>query len=179
MELDKMKCSMNCRFYFGNLILILIFFGCAGGEKVKRPSRETESIINFEVMNEDFDPVILNDDNITIEEAEDIHNSFEDRLLAQEESLEDSVVTGYRVQLIQTSDPEEAKNAERDAILRFTEEVYRVFDTPFYKVRVGDFVNWYDAQKLQKLAMQKGFREAWVIRTKINLKKAYKWLDEL
>jgi hypothetical protein len=29
------------------------------------------------------------------------------------------------------------------------------------------------------LAIQKGFREAWVIRTKINLKKAYKWLDEL
>jgi hypothetical protein len=93
--------------------------------------------------------------------------------------LKDSIGTGYRVQLMQTTEPEEAKDVERDAILRFDEGVYRVFDPPFYKVRVGHFADWYDAEKIQKLAIQKGFREAWVVRTKVNLKKAYKWIDEL
>ncbi|TDI88028.1 MAG: SPOR domain-containing protein [Caldithrix sp.] len=86
--------------------------------------------------------------------------------------------TGYRIQIIQTTDPEEARNVERDAILRFDEEVYRVFDPPFYKVRVGDFVNWNDAEKVQKVAIRRGFRDAWVIRTKINLKKAYGELEQ-
>lgn len=176
-----MKYSKNWNFYSVNLfLLIFIFLGCAAGEKVKRPSsKEPGAVVNFEAMNEDFDPEKLDDDNISIEETEKTYINLEDRLLTQGESLEDSVVTGYRVQLVQTTAPDEAKNVEREAIFRFNEEVYRVFDAPFYKVRVGDFVNWYDAEKLQKLAIQKGFREAWVIRTKINLKKAYKWLDEL
>lgn len=176
-----MKSSKTRNFYFVSLLfLIFLFLGCAAGEKVKRPSsKEPGAVTNFEAMNEDFDPETLDDDNISIEETEKTHTSLEDRLFIQEESSDDSVVTGYRVQLVQTTDPDEAKNVERDAIFRFNEEVYRVFDAPFYKIRVGDFVNWYDAEKLQKLAIQKGFREAWVIRTKINLKKAYKWLDEL
>ena len=64
---------------------------------------------------------------------------------------------------------------DRTALAKATQ--YRVFDPPFYKVRVGDFINWYDAEKLQKLAIQKGFREAWVIRTKVNLMRARKQLD--
>lgn len=171
-----MKFSINRLIY---ILPILLLWGCAAGKKIQRPPAESGLIQNFEVMKEDFEPVDLNDDDIIIEDTEELSTSFEDRLVTQVNTSEDSVVTGYRVQLIQTTDPEEAKNVQRDAILRFNEEVYRVFDPPFYKVRIGDFVNWYDAEKFQKIAIQKGFREAWVIRTKINLKKAYKWLEEL
>ena len=113
---------------------------------------------------------------------EDIESTLPDpqgEYLFSQPTLEDSVGIGYRVQLVQTSDPEEAKNVQREAIFRFEEGVYRVFNAPFYKVRIGDLVNWNDAEKLQKLAFQKGFKEAWIIQTQVNLKKAYQWMENL
>ncbi|MFQ5824845.1 MAG: SPOR domain-containing protein [bacterium] len=161
------------------ILTLLLFLSCAASEKVQRPVTESGTAKNFDKMNENFDPIALEDDDIKIKESDVSSISFEDKLVREMKASEDSMVTGYRVQLIQTTDPEEAKNVQRDAILRFNEGVYRVFDPPFYKVRVGDFINWYDAEKFQELAIKKGFREAWVIRTKVNLKNAYHWMDEL
>ncbi len=161
---------------------LVLFFACAGQEGVKvvtTPKTLSTSVKGFENMREDFDPAALDDDDIEVEEFQVGDSGMDDPILNTVEMLKDSIGTGYRVQLVQTTDPEEAKDVESDAILRFDESVYRIFDPPFYKVRVGDFADWYDAEKIQKLAIQKGFREAWVVRTKVNLKKAYKWIDEL
>lgn len=173
--------KQNLSFFVFAFVLIL-FFGCAsqkGVRVVKSPKAQATGIKDFENMREDFDPAALDDYDIMIEDSDVAYSGLDDLTINAVEMLRDSVGTGYRVQLIQTTEPEEAKNVERDAILRFDEEVYRVFDPPYYKVRVGDFADWYDAEKIQKLAIQKGFRESWVVRTKVNLKKAYKWIDEL
>lgn len=164
---------------FVTLICLMAVIGCGGAKKVTKEEPSEQGIRNFDKMREDFDPISLGDYEIEIEDSELPASSFDEFTFDSDKSQQDSVGIGYRVQLIQTTDPEEAKNVQRDALLRFDADVYRVFDPPFYKVRVGDFANWYDAEKLQKQAIQKGFREAWVIRTKVNLKKAYKWLDEL
>ncbi len=161
---------------------LVLFFACAGQGGVRvvtSPKTPTTSVKGFENMREDFDPAALDDYGIEVEESQTGFSGMDDPILNTVEMLKDSIGTGYRVQLIQTTEPEKAKDVERDAILRFDEGVYRIFDPPFYKVRVGDFADWYDAEKIQKLAIQKGFREAWVVRTKVNLKKAYKWIDEL
>lgn len=84
---------------------------------------------------------------------------------------EDNFVNGFRVQLIQTSDREEADEIQDLAILRFREEVYRVFEAPYYKVRIGDFTDWHDAEELQKRAKQKGFQDAWVVGDRVMLNK--------
>ncbi len=160
----------------------IVFVACSGQKGVRvvpTPKTPATDVKGFEKMREDFDPAALDDYDIEVEESEAGFSGVDDPTLNAVEMLRDSIGTGYRVQLIQTTEPEEAKDLERDAILRFDEDVYRVFDPPFYKVRVGDFADWYDAEKIQKLAIQKGFREAWVVRTKVNLKKAYKWIDEL
>ena len=174
-----MKLNQSIAIFTFSLVL---FFACAGQEGVRvitTPKTPATSVKGFENMREDFDPAALDDYDIEVEESQVGYSGMDDPTLNMVEMLKDSIGTGYRVQLIQTTEPEEAKNTERDAILRFDEGVYRVFDPPFYKVRVGDFADWYDAEKIQKLAIQKGFREAWVVRTKVNLKKAYKWMDEL
>ena len=174
-----MKLTQSTAIFAFSLIL---FFACAGqeGAKVVTSSKTSPTNVReFENMREDFDPTALDDYDIDVEESDAVLSGVNDPTLNTVEMLRDSVGTGYRVQLIQTTEPEEAKDIERDAILRFDEAVYRVFDPPFYKVRVGDFADWYDAEKIQKLAIKKGFREAWVVRTKVNLKKAYKWIDEL
>ena len=174
-----MKLNQSIAIFTFSLVL---FFDCAGQEGVRvltTPKTPTTSVEGFENMREDFDPTALDDYDIEVEESQVGYSGMDDPTLNTVEMLKDSIGTGYRVQLMQTTEPEEAKNTERDAILRFDEGVYRIFDPPFYKVRVGDFADWYDAEKIQKLAIQKGYREAWVVRTKVNLKKAYKWMDEL
>ncbi len=159
--------------------LLVLAFGCAPAEKVSRPTPETKprTVQNFEKMQEDFDPVALNDDDIELEEDVD-YSHVDETLLSPQRSVKDTVAAGYRVQIYQTTDREEAREVYKEAILRFEQDVYQVFDPPFYKVRVGDFVNWYDAEQVQQLAMKKGYRDAWIVRTKVNLKKAYDWMDE-
>lgn len=154
------------------LLAMLFFSACSGGRKVSRTSaaRSNRDMGN---MKEDFNPVDLDDDDIEIPDSDDAEGNSGRGGDILADTPSDTVGTGYRIQIIQTTDPEEAKEVQKDAILRFDQEVYRAFDPPFYKVRVGDFVNWNDAEKIQKLAIQKGFRDAWVIRTKINLRKAY------
>ncbi len=78
---------------------------------------------------------------------------------------------GYHVQLIQTSDKLEAESCREEAIAKFDEDVYFLFEAPFYKVRVGDFMDIEQAEILQKLAVQKGFQNAWLVRGKVDLRK--------
>lgn len=171
----------NCCLSLRLAVIVLLAFlaSCASQQVVTRPvTKEPKTIVNFDKMNEDFDPVALNDEDIEFEDSDVPYTSFDVDVLNPDAAVTDSVVTGYRVQIFQTTDREEAKNVQRDAIIRFEEDVYWLFDPPFYKVRVGDFVNWFEAEKLQQLAIKKNYREAWVVRTKVNLKKAYQWIDE-
>lgn len=163
-----------------NLILstlFLLFYSCAAPQKSTRS--ESGAVKNFELMNEEFDPLSLREEDIQVEDVAVSSSAAEEAPESVESAVKDTLVTGYRIQIVQTTDAEEAKNVQKEAILRFNEDVYRVFDPPFYKVRVGNYLNWYDAEKVQKLAIQKGYRDAWVIRTKVNLKKASRWIDDL
>lgn len=155
-------------------LVVLIMSACSSPQKVTRPDAQAEQVRDFEKMNEDFNPVDLADDDLGLENQSETAQNENDIIEMPVTTVDDTIGTGYRVQIIQTTDPEEAKDVERDAILRFDYDVYRVFGSPYYKVRIGDFVNWSDAEKLQRLAIRKGFRDAWVIRTTINLKKANK-----
>src|SRR5688572_19125443 len=61
------------------------------------------------------------------------HASFLDRL---------ETIDGFRIQIYATTDLQEAENAKALFDSRFVEiKSHIIFDAPFYKVRVGDFVN--------------------------------------
>ena len=160
------------------VVCAVLLSGCAGtGKRVSVPTSDGEPVKDFHLMKEDFDPVALKDDDIEIKQPEILKSDDKDVFNFSASVDRDTVGIGYRIQIVQTTDPEEAKEVMRDAILRFKHEVYRIFDAPHYKVRIGNFVNWNDAEKLQELAIKKGFRESWVIRTKIDLRKAYNSMD--
>ncbi len=169
-------------FKFSHVISIFVFAillsGCAGGNKVAVPTSSGKPVKDFHLMKEDFDPVALKDDDIEIKQPEMSQRADKDVFNFSSSVDRDTVGIGYRIQIVQTTDPDKAKEVKRDAILRFEHEVYRVFDAPHYKVRIGNFVNWNDAEKVQELAIKKGFRESWVIRTKIDLRKAYTAIDK-
>ncbi len=173
-----MKSGKRCMKILFCLFLFMIFTACSSSKKMTRPEPSASDIKDFEKMKEDLDPLSMDDYHIDLQGVDESQGGEIDLLGQTAETLQDTVGNGFRIQLLQTTDPEEAKNVQRDAILRFDAEIYRVFDAPYYKVRVGDFVNWRDAEKLQDLAIRKGYREAWIVRSKVNLKNAYKMMNE-
>lgn len=161
----------SSRFLSLGLMLSFVVFGCAGGGSARKPDvSKKPSIRNWDEMNESFDPNSLKDYDIEIPEQQSSGSNVDITF----DAPQDSVAEGYRIQVVQTEDPMLAKEIQRDAILAFSEyEIYYDFKPPFYKVRVGDFVNWNDAEKLQQLAVRKGFKDAWIVPTKVDLTKAY------
>jgi hypothetical protein len=163
--------TVSSRLLGSFLLFSVVALSCGGGGVARKPdASKSPSIRNWDEMNESFDPNSLNDYDIEIPEqtssASNVDVTFD--------APQDSVGEGYRIQVVQTEDTAMAKDIQRDAILAFSEyEVYYDFKPPFYKVRVGDFVNWNDAEKLQQLAVRKGFKDAWIVPTKVDLTKAY------
>lgn len=80
---------------------------------------------------------------------------------------EREVAWGWRVQICALTDEGQARNVYMSALLKFDEHVYLTYDSPYYKVRIGDCLSRYEADELQRLASEKGFDDAWVVRTKV------------
>ncbi|MBM3319422.1 MAG: SPOR domain-containing protein [Candidatus Eisenbacteria bacterium] len=74
-------------------------------------------------------------------------------------------VSGYRVQLYATREPEKAKAFAESARAHFREKIYVEYLEPYYKVRVGDCLTREEARLLLDRAKDAGFDEAWVTAT--------------
>ena len=55
---------------------------------------------------------------------------------------------------------------------KINDSVYVEFETPNYKVRVGDFINRDSAELLQKELLKMGYKTAWILRTRITAQRA-------
>lgn len=58
---------------------------------------------------------------------------------------------GFRIQLVSTTNREQANKAKSDFLNRYPDEkAYITFQSPYFKVRVGNFIKKEDADKLRK-----------------------------
>jgi hypothetical protein len=71
---------------------------------------------------------------------------------------------GYRVQLISTTsiDEAKAKKAYAESLFPF-EWFYLQYDPPTYKIRAGNFLIRFDADRFRSQATERGFVGAWVV----------------
>lgn len=66
---------------------------------------------------------------------------------------------GYRVQVVSTRDRNKAINVKSQLLTRYPEEkTYTVFQSPYFKVRIGNFIKKEDAEAFRK-SMAKLFPE--------------------
>lgn len=161
------------------LILVTSFLFltfCAGPQptiKPDRPEDQPKTRQRGVEQDESFDPMSLGDYEVVEERAagSSAQAADIDQLLrgdALPDSLKDArKVPGFRVQLIATRDVEEAHALMRNAVISFDDQVYRTFDNPYYKIRVGDYQSRFEANTIQEEAVEKGFLEAWVVRTMV------------
>lgn len=153
-------------------MLLVILAACAGSKQSK-PSTEspTPTVQNTNILNEDFDPLSLKEPEFQIPpkpkaiqtESPPVFNTpAADTSIVQ--------VIGYQVQILQTEDADLARAAVRDAAVMLATTVDFIFDSPYFKVRAGNFVNRYDAEQLQELALSKSYASAWVVRTMVKVR---------
>ncbi len=120
-------------------------------------------------LDESFDPTSLNDWSNSRAQIEQIKSlkTYYAELGTQIDTVDliEYASFVFRVQLGSTDDYDAAIEFEERASKTFDEEIVVQFDSPYYKIRVGKMNNREDAQRLQEIAMENGFRRAWVIRT--------------
>ena len=147
-----------------------ILAGCAGSKT--RPQGEATSPAKTAVMedlDERFDPGSVNEPEYPIkprqqEERVDLLTQLRS---APEDTGEAAFLIGYRIQILQTEDAEEARKMQKDAILELDTDAYLIYDEPYYKVRVGDFRTRYEAEQFLEKVHRKGYASAWIVRTRI------------
>ena len=76
-------------------------------------------------------------------------------------------VWGFRVQVFSTFEKAEAEKFAKRLRNKIEEKVYIEFDPPYYKVRVGNFVNNEDAMALKKKLRYLGYSDAMIVRSRI------------
>lgn len=86
-------------------------------------------------------------------------------------NIDDSVTVrrGYRVQIVSTQDVYQAEAIADRAGELFSYPVYVVFESPYYKVRIGDFLSDLDALDVERKARQNGYPGAWIVPSEINV----------
>ena len=166
------------RYLISLYLLGFSFFilSCSSTKKLMpEKERSADNEKSTGIINEFFEPLILNDEDLKIKKTISVDSKSDrlDDVLSQSDSEQQTpeVVAGFRVQICAVSEEEKARQVQRDAILKFVdEEIYLIYEAPYYKVRVGNCATRLDADQLQQLAVQKGFDDAWVVRTKIKLR---------
>jgi len=78
------------------------------------------------------------------------------------------LVQGFRVQIFSSTNIDNAKARRAEAQSYFPGEwFYLQYDPPTYKIRAGNFVHRYEADRFVKLAIEKGFTDAWTVPAKV------------
>jgi hypothetical protein len=76
-------------------------------------------------------------------------------------------ISGFRVQLISTQDINEALKVRTQADSLYNLPVYIDFESPNYKVRIGNYATNDEAQTAQRRMQNQGFKFAWVVPSKV------------
>ena len=77
-------------------------------------------------------------------------------------------VQGFRVQIFSSPNIDLAKQKLAEAEVYFPGEWFYIqYDPPAYKIRAGNFLQRYEADRFGKLAVERGFNESWTVPEKV------------
>lgn len=125
-------------------------------------------------LDESFDPTTLRDWQTlprTRERVKPIKEELSElNVNLPEKTANPKAEIGYRVQIFST--PNYLQALKQDSVARtiWKENVYMRFDSPYYKIRIGNERHRDAADRLQQQAFRTGYRTAWVVRTEIEHK---------
>ena len=164
-----------------------VFLVSCGGQQLHHQKAGAEE------QYEHFDPMSLDDDDISLADimgtessrtrkpegvSEKEKENPDERAEAavpsdstEVRTIEMEEIPGWRLQIFSTEKFEVAQQVKEKAIELFDLPVYVPFETPYYKVHIGNFRTLAQVEKLVRIAKQKGYRTAYGARTRILVEK--------
>jgi hypothetical protein len=167
--------TTKVQLFVGIILLMVITVGCTSSkpfqseekEKNEQPKEKKLLLSEYE---ETLDPVEFDREIEFVQKVRPEEQKQKSPLEIPKDSLiiREEIVQGFRIQIFSSSNVDETALMKNLALEKFVgDSIYIVYDAPVYKVRVGDFVNRYDAnQRLQEF-VEKGYRDAWIVPDRI------------
>lgn len=119
---------------------------------------------NSNTFDESFDPSNLVEPNLKLPL---IIKSIDENPKYLNNTIVDSIIDGYRIQVASTGDLDFANSLSNNIKDKFNYETYIIFDSPNYKLRVGNFISRKNAETIRLNLIKNGYNKSWIIRTKV------------
>lgn len=147
------------------LTLLFAMGGCGGSESSRRPAAGPDSggPPSPDDAESTFNP---SDYGIESWEEEPVNaGSLAPRGGGGESAtLEPDTLSGFRVQAMITGDIDNATTLRDSLSVGISDaQVYIVYHPPYYKIRVGDFIDRFAAGEMLDLLRRRGFPDAWIV----------------
>jgi len=157
---------MNKIFLLISTALILSCSSSKESEKAKSMAEFTAELKKYEAT---FQPSDYNPDVKEFFKEEAERPSTEQKTEQEETIVEaEELVPGFRVQLFSSQEIDEANTTLAEVQELFPDErFYLVYDAPTYKIRAGNFVMRFEAERFVNQLSTRGYRDAWVVPEKV------------
>ncbi len=173
-------------YFFFSAVFVFLFTFCSAQptvryeEKSKKTDSTTETEIKKESIkfDEKFDITPFRTEINLPEKKIDISKSSDEiwyQYDVKEEAFSKTkkikgTMNGFRVQVIATDDLDEANKIQDELkAIKGSNEIYSVFEPPFYKILIGDFRTSDEANSLRFKLNQLGYSDSKVVKSTINL----------
>jgi len=182
----KIKTNFLVKHFYFLSIILLVSCSASTGSRYGNDDRNNEdktgsnekNVGDSYTLNEDFDITPYKTKIIIPEKDQSSSNKNQEVWFDYESPKNNKKKTlvgtedGYRVLVLAADNLEEANQLKADNYFsNNSNEVYVDFEPPFYKVKVGDFESQRIADDLKFKLNQLGYKEAKVIKDKINVYK--------
>ena len=105
---------------------------------------------------------------------DDIYGTSQIKVLDSLKDVRATTRDGFRIQVFETSSSERANSMFKKYKRKMDDSLYVIFDEPLYKIQYGNFSKKYEAENVKKKLSQKGFKNIWIVRSRIEQKYLYK-----
>ncbi len=143
----------------------LLVLGCGASKELEKPKSSGNILKEYEdrfrPSDYDMDPKVF---------LSELRREKEKKSIPSEPAVSDPPLPtpGFRVQMLATTDIDEANGKKAEAEAAFAGEwFYIAFDAPTYKIRAGNFLVRDDADMYAKFLQENGFPDAWVVPEKV------------
>jgi cell division septation protein DedD len=159
--------EVSMKYFYVALVVILLAVACTKKQTVKGEGSVGETIFE-EVSPEEVDTssIVFEEVPVTPPSGSFIEEPLEEKPVVVS-STPSVTRRGYRVQIGAYGSQAEANATADRARSLLTKSVYIQYIAPYYKVRVGNFINKYEATQYKNQLRNTSYRDAWVVESEI------------
>ena len=150
----------------------IITGGCASSVEIEKEQREEEITAEVNLLEKYenlFSPAEYDPPLSALRRPAKI-----DTIATPEDTLKISephpveMTPGFRIQVLSTTEIDEASTLKDSLLVLFeTDSVYVVYNSPYYKVRVGDFLTRPQGNALLRRLIDLGYKDAWIVADRV------------